>query len=222
MARGECGLVTVPRPLAARDGGHALARRTRIAGSVSQVAAVLELARQDSELFLHGLSVGRLAERIALALGLTRPYATRVRLAGTLHDIGKLAVPRAVLRKPGPLTAAERRVIERHPVIGAAVVQLAGLRLEARWIRHHHERMDGLGYPDRLAGQEIPLPSRIILVADAFDVLTAGRPYRSAQSPGEAFAELEAHNGSQFDPACIAGIERLLSGDAVASREPEY
>jgi HD-GYP domain-containing protein (c-di-GMP phosphodiesterase class II) len=192
MARGECGLVIVPRLLEARDAGHAVAGQTRISGCDGQVAAVLELARQDPELFLHGLSVGRLAEGIALALGLTRPYAARIRLAGTLHDIGKLAVPRSLLSKPGPLTDAERRVIERHPLIGAAVVQLAGLRLEARWIRHHHERMDGLGYPDRLAGHEIPLPSRVILVADAFDVLTSGRPYRPAQTPGDALAELQA------------------------------
>jgi putative nucleotidyltransferase with HDIG domain len=222
MARGECGLVTVPRLPEAQDAGNALAGRTRLAGSESQVAAVLKLARQDPELFLHGLSVGRLAEGIALELGLTRPYAARIRLAGTLHDVGKLAVPRSVLNKPGPLTPAERRVIERHSVIGAAVVQLAGFRLEPSWIRHHHERMDGLGYPDRLEDQEIPLPSRIILVADAFDVLTCGRPYRAAKTPGEAFAELEAHNGSQFDPACVAGIERLLGGQLVAPCEPEY
>jgi putative nucleotidyltransferase with HDIG domain len=180
------------------------------AASAGDVVTVLDLARRDSELFLHGVGVAKLAERVALGLGIDEPYASRIRLAGVLHDIGKLAVPRAILDKTGPLTASERRVIERHPAIGASMVELAGLRAEARWIRHHHERMDGLGYPDRLAGQEIPLPSRIILVADSFDALTSDRPYRAAQTPRDALAELEAHSGRQFDPACVAALERAL------------
>ena len=186
---------------------------TGIAASRKDVAALLDLARRDSDLLVHGLKVGKLAERIAIALGLAERYATRIRLAGVLHDIGKLAVPHAVLTKPGPLTEAERHVIERHPSIGAAIVQLAGLPREARWIRHHHERMDGRGYPDGLLAYEIPLPSRIILAADAFDALTSDRPYRSAQTGQEALAELAAHSGGQFDPACIAGLIQLVGHD---------
>jgi putative nucleotidyltransferase with HDIG domain len=175
-----------------------------------EVAALLELVRHDSDLFVHGVKVGKLAERIAIALGLSDRYATRIRLAGVLHDIGKLAVPTALLTKPGPLTDAERHVIERHPTIGAAIVQLAGLRREARWVRHHHERMDGNGYPDRLLAYEIPLPSRIILAADAFDALTSDRPYRSALTGEKALEELAAHSGSQFDPSCIAALIQLV------------
>jgi putative nucleotidyltransferase with HDIG domain len=186
---------------------------TGIAASRKDVAALLDLVRHDSNLFVHGVKVGRLAERIAIALGLAEPYATRIRLAGVLHDIGKLAVPHALLTKPGPLTEAERHVIERHPAIGAAIVQLAGLPREARWIRHHHERMDGRGYPDGLTAYEIPLPSRIILAADAFDALTSDRPYRSARKGGEALAELAAHSGGQFDAACIAALIQLVGDD---------
>lgn len=183
----------------------------RPAGSSAHgdVFALLELVRHDSDLFVHGFKVGKLAERIAVALGLGDGYATRIRLAGELHDIGKLAIPRAVLTKPGPLTGGERRAIERHPVVGAAILQLAGLPRHARWVRHHHERMDGRGYPDGLAAHEIPLPSRIILAADAFDALTSDRPYRRAQSSNEALAELAAHSGSQFDPACIAALHKV-------------
>jgi putative nucleotidyltransferase with HDIG domain len=210
-------VVTVAQPLNPHA-GNALVHRALTAGSGSQVAAVLELARRDSGLFVHGLSVGKLAERAALALGLPTPYANQIRLAGVLHDIGKLAVPQSVLSKSAALTQRERRVIERHPSIGAAVVQLAGLHREARWIRHHHERMDGLGYPDRLAGQEIPLPSRIILVADAFDALISDRPYRPARTAVEAFAELFAHSGTQFDPDCVAALERMLRDATGLSR----
>jgi HD-GYP domain-containing protein (c-di-GMP phosphodiesterase class II) len=209
-------------PIAATHSGNPHIEKTGIAAVDIQVAAVLELARQDSELFVHGFGVGKLAERLALALGLTSSYATRIRLAGLLHDIGKLAVPRSVLSKAGALTSRERRVIERHPAIGAAVVQLAGLVDEASWIRHHHERMDGLGYPDRLVANEIPLPSRIILVADAFDALTSDRPYRPAQAPAEAFAEIAAHGGSQFDPCCVSALKRLLAGDPGTPIEPDY
>jgi putative nucleotidyltransferase with HDIG domain len=182
---------------------------TALAASRGEVMALLELVRHDAGLFVHGLNVGKLAERMARALGLADAYATRVRRAAELHDIGKLAVPRAVLDKPGALTLAERRVMERHPTVGAAILQLAGLRREARWIRHHHERMDGRGYPDGLVAYEIPLPSRIILVADAFDALTSDRPYRSAQSSDDALTELAAHSGSQFDPACIAALIKV-------------
>jgi HD-GYP domain-containing protein (c-di-GMP phosphodiesterase class II) len=177
-----------------------------IASSPGDAPALLELVRHDSDLFVHGLKVGKLAERIAVALGLADGYATRIRLAGELHDIGKLAIPRSVLTKPGALSDRERRAIERHPIVGAAILQLAGLPRQARWVRHHHERMDGRGYPDGLAAHEIPLPSRIILAADAFDALTSDRPYRRAQSRDEALAELAAHCGSQFDPACIAAL----------------
>jgi HD-GYP domain-containing protein (c-di-GMP phosphodiesterase class II) len=209
--------VTIVRPLEAPPGDYALFRHVRISSAEAQVGAVLDLVRRDSDLFLHGCSVGRVAERMALELEVARPRANRIRLAAVLHDIGKLAVPRSVLSKRGPLTDRERRIVERHPSIGAAVVKLAGLHFEAHWIRHHHERMDGRGYPDGVRGDHIPLPSRIILVADAFDALTSDRPYRSARTPAEAFMELAAHSGSQFDPDCVEALGRLLAPE---SHEP--
>ena len=179
-------------------------RSRAISGPRGDILALLELVRHDSDLFVHGLNVGRLAEGMALALGLADGHVSAIRVAGELHDIGKLAVPRSVLTKRGALTDGERRVMERHPIIGAAILQLAGLPRHARWVRHHHERMDGRGYPHGLAAHEIPLPSRIILAADAFDALTSDRPYQQARSRDEALAELAAHSGSQFDPSCIA------------------
>ena len=173
------------------------------------------LARREPEIFVHGRSVGRLAERIALALGLPPSQASRIRLAGVLHDIGKLAVPADLLRKPGALEEHERRLIERHSSVGASMAHLAGLERESRWIRHHHERIDGGGYPDGLEGEQIPLPSRIILVADAFDALTHPRPYRHALAPGAALAELAAHAGRQFDQDCVETLAGLLAIDPV-------
>ncbi|HEX6461624.1 MAG TPA: HD domain-containing phosphohydrolase [Thermoleophilaceae bacterium] len=179
------------------------------AGSRGDILSLLELVRHDTDLFVHGLNVGRLAERMARTLGLADGHVAAIRVAAELHDIGKLAVPRSVLTKRGALTESERHVMERHPVVGAAILQLAGLPRHARWVRHHHERMDGQGYPDGLAGYEIPLASRIILAADAFDALTSDRPYRPAQSEDAALAELAAHSGSQFDPACIAVLVKV-------------
>lgn len=215
-------MVTVARRLETPRCGNAAFQWARIARSRGHAAAVLELGRRDSELYRHGYSVGRLAERTALALGLDSPYADQIRLAGVLHDVGKLAVPHSVLSKPGPLTGRERRLVERHPSIGEALVRLAGLHREAHWIRHHHERLDGLGYPDRLVGHQIPLPSRIILVVDAFDALTCDRPYRSACTRGDAVEEIAAHSGSQFDPACVAALEQVLEGSCPDRRGLDY
>jgi HD-GYP domain-containing protein (c-di-GMP phosphodiesterase class II) len=133
-----------------------------------------------------------------------------MRLAGLLHDVGKIGVPDAILNKPAALTDAEYEQMKRHSVLGAEIDAAAGLPREARWIRHHHERYDGSGYPDRLAGKDIPLQSRIILTADAFEAMTSNRPYRDAPGREFAIAELKRHAGTQFDPRIVQALCRAL------------
>ena len=137
-----------------------------------------------------------------------------LRFGAVFHDIGKIAIPDAILNKRGPLTREERVEIERHTIAGeqilAPVEFLAGARL---LVRHEHERWDGRGYPDRLAGTDIPLGSRIILACDALHAMTSDRPYRRAMSTEQAWAELQANAGSQFDPRVIATLLDVI--DAV-------
>ncbi|MEA2340519.1 MAG: hypothetical protein QOG11_596, partial [Solirubrobacteraceae bacterium] len=137
-----------------------------------------------------------------------------LRLAAMLHDVGKVRVPEAILRKPDPLTAAEWEEIARHPVVGAEIVaRVEGLDEIGPWIRHSHERIDGDGYPDGLRGEDIPAASRILLVADAYDAMTSDRSYRRALPAEAAMAELERHTGTQFDPACVAALRTVLARD---------
>jgi HD-GYP domain-containing protein (c-di-GMP phosphodiesterase class II) len=129
---------------------------------------------------------------------------TAVRTA-RLHDIGKLAIPPWVLEKPGPLTEVERRLIRGHPVMGQKMVERKpALMSLGPLIRSTHERWDGNGYPDRLKGEAIPLPSRIVAVGDAFDAMTNVRPYSPARSAEQALAELRRGAGAQFDPGAVA------------------
>src|SRR5207245_11102928 len=129
-----------------------------------------------------------------------------VELTALLHDIGKIRVPEAILNKPGPLTAEERRLLETHTVEGETMLlRVGGLLAEiGALVRSCHERYDGGGYPDGLAGPAIPLPSRIVACCDAFHAMTSDRPYRRARSVDEALAELEHCSGTQFDPAVVS------------------
>jgi HD-GYP domain-containing protein (c-di-GMP phosphodiesterase class II) len=132
-------------------------------------------------------------------------------MAGRLHDIGKVVVPEAVLLKDGPLTEGEWALIRMHPAVGADVVEkVPALRALAPMIRGHHERWDGKGYPDGLAGDQIPLGGRILAVADAYVTMTVGRPYRPAFHASWALEELRRGSGSQFDPAVVLAMERVL------------
>ena len=154
---------------------------------------------------------GKHAERVAaygmeIARVLDAPFADdpEVEFGFLLHDVGKVAVPDEILRKPGPLTAAELGEIRRHSRIGAELVaRVEGLHAIVPWILHSHEHFDGSGYPDGLSGNGIPLASRILLVADAFDAMMSDRPYRDAVSREAALRELEEHAGGQFDPDCV-------------------
>jgi two-component system, cell cycle response regulator len=173
------------------------------AGRQSKDVLLRALAERDPGLGTHAETVS-LAVATAEALGLPSDEVEHVRHASELHDVGKVAIPDAILGKPGPLTEEEWAFVRRHPIIGERIILAApALVRVAALVRASHERWDGTGYPDRLPGDAIPLGARIVAVADAYAAMTAGRPYRPARTPGEALAELRLGAGTQFDPAVV-------------------
>jgi diguanylate cyclase (GGDEF)-like protein/putative nucleotidyltransferase with HDIG domain len=158
----------------------------------------------------HSERVAQLAAEIAESLDLDTDEVELIRLAASLHDLGKLAIPEEILRKPGTLTDAERLVLERHPQIGHRMLESLGVDPIAEWVLHHHERWDGAGYPSGLAGEAIPLGARVIFVADAFDSMTSSRLYRPALSHDEALAEIERCSGTQFDPHVVSALRAVI------------
>jgi putative nucleotidyltransferase with HDIG domain len=153
----------------------------------------------------HSVRVAGLARQIALRAGLPHSAAETVAQAALLHDIGKIGVPEGILRKPGPLTAEEWEIMRRHPVTGAQIVApLEFFDEGAVILRHHHERLDGSGYPDGLTGDGIPLGARVVAVADVFDALTSGRPYRASFSTADAIAMLHDEAGCTLDQRLVA------------------
>jgi diguanylate cyclase (GGDEF)-like protein len=183
--------------------------------SGEQLAAAMLLAEtldlRDVGTARHSQTVGRYAEAIARALDLPESHVDRIRAAGVLHDLGKLGVADAVLKKPGKLTPEEWVEMRRHPELGARILHHANLRDISGWVLAHHERIDGDGYPYGLAGEVIPLEARILAVADAYEAMTADRAYRSALGHDEAQAELLACAGTQFDPLVVDAFLRVLS-----------
>jgi diguanylate cyclase (GGDEF)-like protein len=164
----------------------------------------------------HSQKVGRYAEMTARELGLPLRKVERVRLAGTLHDIGKIGVSDAVLSKPASLTDEEWAEIRRHPEIGARILGHAHLDDLTDWVLAHHERPDGHGFPLGRAGAEIPLEARILAVADAYEAMTSDRPYRSARSDEDAQAELLDGAGTQFDPHVVRAFLDSLKREGAA------
>jgi diguanylate cyclase (GGDEF)-like protein len=167
----------------------------------------------------HSETVAELSVGIAAQLGVAASDLDRLRLAGLLHDVGKIGVPDAVLGKSASLAADERAELENHVSVGHAILIAADLHHEAGWVLHHHERVDGEGYPARLRGEQIPLESRIIAVADAFEAMTGRRPYRTCLSYDEALAELRRHSGTQFDPRCVDAIVARLGATGERGRD---
>jgi diguanylate cyclase (GGDEF)-like protein/putative nucleotidyltransferase with HDIG domain len=163
----------------------------------------------------HSETVGRYAEMMARELGLSEQRTSRVRLAGLLHDIGKVSVPDRILQKPGELTDDELVVIRRHPGLGAQMLDDPSLADICAWVEAHHERPDGRGYPHGLAGEEIPLEARILAVADAYEAMTSDRSYRPSLSSAAARIELERCAGAQFDPRVVRALLTLLEREPI-------
>jgi HD-GYP domain-containing protein (c-di-GMP phosphodiesterase class II) len=177
-------------------------------------AVNLRMAVPDEE----ASTVPHFALAIADRIGFSDADRAMLRLAATLHDVGKVAVPDRILRKPGPLTREEFDHVRGHPAAGAEIVaHIDGLTPLADWILHSHEHVDGSGYPNGLAGDEIPLASRVLLVADAFDAITSVRPY-GIQLPAQlALDELRRGAGRQFDPACVNALAGYLADQPTAA-----
>jgi diguanylate cyclase (GGDEF)-like protein len=197
------------------DDGHAPRSEPEAIGVARTLALVSDLGGGTLE--LHAEHVARLAGRTAEQLGLPGAMVLRCELGGWLHDVGKAAIPDRILDKPGPLDQAEWAVMQTHPVIGEKVVRgVAALREAAAAVRHHHERYDGTGYPDRLAGAAIPIEARIVAAADAYAAMTADRPYSPALPPEQAIAELRRCARTQLDPRVVSALVAVLGLPAAA------
>ena len=188
------------------------AARYRAAASLAKAVDA-----RDTYTGSHSGRVADLAARLATRLGLDAEQVELTRLAGSLHDLGKLAIPEELLRKAGELTDSERLVLERHPQIGYRMLDSLGVDPVADIVLHHHERWDGAGYPDGLRGETIPLGARIIFVADSYDAMTSDRVYRPRRSHEEALAELRRCSGTQFDPLIV---ERFAEELEAIAEEP--
>jgi diguanylate cyclase (GGDEF)-like protein/putative nucleotidyltransferase with HDIG domain len=162
----------------------------------------------------HSETVGRYAEMMARELGLSDRHASRVRLAGMLHDIGKIGVPDHILRKPGRLTEEELVVIRRHPELGVQILEHPSLADVRAWVGAHHERPDGLGYPLGISGEELPLEACIVAVADAYEAMTSDRSYRDSIGHARAQAELRRYAGSQFDRRVVEAFLATLKRES--------
>jgi diguanylate cyclase (GGDEF)-like protein/putative nucleotidyltransferase with HDIG domain len=185
-------------------------------GTGSMVAVrrlIAALSARHGHVADHSTTVADLACSIGRILGVEDVELDHLYLAGLLHDLGKISTPDAILLKPGPLTLEEREVMQQHSRMGFQLLDGLDLSPVDNWILHHHEHWDGSGYPDGLAGAEIPFGSRIVLVADAFDAMTTDRPYRRALSVRAALGELHDQAGRQFDPFVVSALETCLAGE---------
>ena len=193
------------------------------AAAGEQLAAAVLLAEtldlRDVGTARHCETVGHYAEQIALALDFPAARVARVRAAGVLHDIGKLGISDGILHKPGKLDDHEWAEMKRHPELGARILEHANLRDIAGWVRAHHERVDGRGYPAALSAGEIPIEARILAVADAYEAMTADRPYRRALAADVAQEELRRNAGGQFDPAIVDAFLGVLADGGAAAPE---
>ncbi len=182
------------------------------------------LREREPELHAHLNGVAELSMAVARRLGMLAEDLDEVSRAAELHDVGKIAIPEAILRKPGPLDDEEWSFMRRHTMIGERILSAApALVPVARIVRSSHERWDGAGYPDGLAGDDIPIGARIVAVCDAYDAMVSDRPYRSARSPREALAELRGCAGTQFDPRVVDAfeVELVRSGRTVRRSRSE-
>lgn len=179
-------------------------------------ALVNALEAKDRHLLGHSARVATLAARVATECGLPPEAVNQIRIAGQLHDIGKIGVPEEILQKEGPLTAQEFAVVRRHPVLGTEILApLVHLGPVLDYVRHHHECWDGSGYPDGLAAEAIPIGARIVGAVETYDALTTPRAYQDPIRPGQAIERMRELVGSVLDPAVHEALSRVVSrGDA--------
>ena len=185
---------------------------------------------RDDDTGAHIVRMGFLAEALALGLGADAEWATMLRKAAPMHDVGKIGIPDNVLKKPGRFDAAERAVMNRHPEIGASILgqsRIPLFQLAAEVALAHHERWDGSGYPSGLAGNAIPLAGRIVAVVDFFDALTMDRCYRIAFSDTQALQMLEAERGRAFDPDVVDTFialapQMIALRERINQRQPSF
>lgn len=194
-------LAAVRRGVLRHAGLHEEQYEVRILVESAVAALVVALEVRDPHLRGHSARVAELAAAIATAAGLPLLEVADIRLAGHLHDVGKIGIPDALLHKPGPLSDAEFAIVREHPDLGARILaSMTQLGPVIEYVRHHHERWDGTGYPGGLAGDAIPRGARILAVAEIFDALTTPRPYQRTLTPREALARVQELSGSWLDP----------------------
>ena len=201
--------------------GAQLRRREEVEAAAGQ-ALLAALNARENYTAAHSEAVLELALEVAAELGVGAEDATSVGQVALLHDIGKVGVPDAILQKPGRLTGPEWDVMREHPSIGAQIVSAIGsLSHLAPAVRAEHEHWDGGGYPDGLAGEAVPLPSRICFVCDAWHAMTSDRPYRRALTAAQARAEIERHAGTQFCPTTVAALLRVLDREGTPAERSD-
>ncbi len=203
----------VHRALAASEMRYEALQYRYLSPVLDSIALTLSTAieARNLETAEHCRQLGILAERMAAVLGQDERQRMTIRIGGYLHDVGKIGIADAILLKPGHLTEEETEEMRRHSEIGAAILEVHEAMADiAQIVRHHHERWDGLGYPQRLAGTAIPLGARIIAVADAYSAMTTDRIYRSALPFERAWEELRGHSGTDFDPEIVAAFEQVV------------
>jgi response regulator RpfG family c-di-GMP phosphodiesterase len=180
------------------------------------LALTAAIEARDLETGEHCRQLGWMGERVASLMGFDEELRTTIRIGGYLHDVGKIAIADRILLKPGKLTDDEYREMQRHAEIGGDIVSThAAMTGIATIVRHHHERWDGAGYPDRLRGDVVPVGARIIAIADALSAMTNDRPYRGATSLDAAWAEILRNAGTQFDPGVVEVYESIIGTDIV-------
>lgn len=168
----------------------------------------------------HSERVAELSLLMAKTMGLPLAEQEKIHIGAHLHDIGKIGIPDIILNKPGKLTESEFAIIRKHPEIGGNIVgKVKAFSAVADIVRHHHERFDGKGYPDRLCGMEISLGARIVAVADSFDAMITMRSYRLSKTINEAMAEMERCRGSQFDSAVVEVLKTVVAKNELRFRE---
>jgi putative nucleotidyltransferase with HDIG domain len=186
-------------------------QRTLFLNTISLLAQAVEL--RDDYTGGHTTRVTKFAELLAMRLKVSHTDLEWIRIGTPLHDIGKIGIDDSILRKPGPLTPEEFEIMKTHTTKGAAILNtIPDLAPVIPIVRSHHERWDGRGYPDGLAGERIPQLARIVAVADAFDAMTSDRPYRKGMAPSVALAEVQKQSGKQFDPQCAAEFVKIEVG----------